>query len=195
MKWIACAFVIGILSACSLDYGKSVSVEDIIPEFRFADAHFSRYEDNKPTMEVNAKRIEQYKSDGSSYVQGASFKTYDTDGKIDTEGFCELLAADTKNEKYTMFSNIYVYMHSQDLKIRAETLRFDGKSEQLTSRQDESVIIEKKDTVITGRGFSASGVSKSFYFEDSVGGTVTTTDAQETEPLADESQESIGGSQ
>ena len=184
MNYLAVAIIIGSLCACSLDYGKSVSVEDTIPEFRFTDASFSRYEDNKPTMEVQAKKIEQYKNDGAAYILDARFKTFDDKGTLDTEGFCELLSADSKNEQYTMFNNIYVQLYSQDLKIRAETLRFDGNTEQLTSRRDEDVIIEKKDTVITGRGFSASAVSKSFYFEDAVDGTVTTTD-----DVAEESEE------
>ena len=112
-----------MLSACSLDYGKSVNVEDAIPEFRFSDARFSRYEDNKTTMEIEAEKIEQYKSDGSSYAQGATFRTYDNGGALDTEGSCELLAADTKNEKYTLFTNIFMQLYSQDLKIHAKSLK------------------------------------------------------------------------
>ncbi len=162
------------LAACSLDYGKSVNVEDSIPEFRFTEAKYSQYENNKQTLEVSAERIEQYKSDGSSYARKASFRRYDEKGKVETEGTCDLLSADTQKDLYLLFDNIYMQLHSQDLKIQAKTLRFDGKNEQITSGIEDEVTIEKKDTRIVGRGFSASGVSKTFSFADTVEGTVVT---------------------
>ena len=185
MKYSVILAAACILSACSLDYGKTVNVEDSIPEFRFTDAHYSQYENNKPTLEVSAERIEQYKSDGSSYARKASFKRYNEDGTIDTEGSCDLLSADTKNDLYIMFDNIFVQMHSQDMKIRAKTLRFDGKNEQLTCSVEDEVSIEKKDTVITGKGFSASGVSKIFTFADTIEGKVVTQDAEQKNGAAE----------
>lgn len=179
MKYLFPLAVICLVSACSLDYGKTVNVEDAVPEFRFIDAHFSRYEDNKPSMEIEAERIEQYKSDGSSYAKNASFKTYDDDGTVDTEGSCNLLSADTKKETYIMFNDISVILHAQDMKIFADVLKYDGKTEQITSGRDDEVSIEKKDTVITGRGFSSSGVSKSFSFLTQVTGDITTDDDAE----------------
>ena len=62
MRYAALITAICILTSCSLDYGKSVNVEDSIPEFRFSEARYSQYEDNKQTLELAAERIEQYKS-------------------------------------------------------------------------------------------------------------------------------------
>ncbi|MBQ3965506.1 MAG: LPS export ABC transporter periplasmic protein LptC [Treponema sp.] len=174
MRYAALITAICILTSCSLDYGKSVNVEDSIPEFRFSEARYSQYEDNKQTLELAAERIEQYKSDGSSYARKASFKRYDEKGQVETEGSCDLLSADTKNELYLLFDNIYMHLHSQDLKIKAKSLRFDAKTEQITCGADDEVSIEKKDTLISGKGFSASGVSKTFSFADTISGKVTT---------------------
>lgn len=176
MRYCVLIAAVCMLSACSLDYGKTVNVEDSIPEFKFTDAVYSQYENNKKTLEISAERIEQYKSDGSSYAKKASFKNYNEDGTLDSEGKCDFLSADTKNDLYTLFENIYVQLHSQDLKIRAQALKFDGKTEQITCGMDDTVSIEKKDTVITGRSFSASGVSKTFSFGETVTGTVVTQD-------------------
>ena len=179
MRYCVLFAAIGMLSACSLDYGKSVNVEDVIPEFRFTDAHYSQYEDNKQTLAVAAEKIEQYKSDGSSYAHKASFRRFDDKGKLDTEGSCDYLSADTQRDLYLLFDNIHVKLYSQDLKISAKTLRFDAKNEQLTCSIDDEVSIQKKDTTITGKGFSASGVSKTFSFANALEGTVITQDAQE----------------
>ena len=174
MRSVLLITAVCILSACSLDYGKSVNVEDSIPEFRFTDATYSQYENNRQTLELAAEKIEQYKSDGSSYARKASFKRYDEKGNLETEGTCDLLSADTQHDLYLLFDNIYMRLHSQDLKIQAKTLRFDGKNEQITSSLEDEVTIEKKDTRILGRGFSASGVSKTFSFADTVEGKVIT---------------------
>lgn len=183
MKYLFPLFAVGMVFGCSLDYGKTESVEDIVPEFRFSDAYFSRYEDSAVTMEIEAQKIEQYKSDGASYARKARFRTFDGEGELDTEGSCNLLAADTQDEIYWMFDDISVTLHTQDMKIFADALRYDGKSEQMTSGRDDEVSIEKKDTVITGRGFSSSGVSKTFSFLTQVAGNIIT----------DEDEESAGG--
>ena len=187
MKCLFPFIAVCLVSACSLDYGKSVNVEDAVPEFRFTDAHFSRYEDNKATMEIAAERIEQYKSDGSSYARKAVFKSYGDDGELKTEGTCNFLSADTKKELYIMFDDISLLLHSQDMKVFADALKYDGNNEQITSGRDDEVSVEKKDTVITGRGFSASGVSKTFSFLTQVTGDITTSDdGDDSAPNADE---------
>lgn len=180
MKYLIPLFAVGMVFGCSLDYGKTESVEDIVPEFRFSDAYFSRYEDNAVTMEIEAQKIEQYKSDGASYARKARFKTFDGEGVLATEGSCNLLAANTQDEIYLMFDDISVVLHTQDMKIFADALRYDGKSEQITSGRDDEVSIEKKDTVITGRGFSSSGVSKTFSFLSQVTGDIITDEDEES---------------
>lgn len=167
-----------VVWGCSLDYGKTASVEDVVPEFLFTDVQFSRYEDNAVTVEIAAERIEQYKSDGASYARRATFKTFDGEGTLDTEGSCNLLAANTQDELYLMFDDISLILHTQDMRIFADVLKYNGKNEQITSGRDDEVSIEKKDTVITGCGFSSSGVSKSFSFLGQVTGDITADDEE-----------------
>ena len=167
-----------ILSACSLDYGKAVNIEDTVPELKFTEARFTRYEENKPSMEITAGRLEQYKNDGAIYARETGFKSYDEEGKLQTEGSCNLLSADTKNEIYLMFKDIYLHLSSQDLKIFAEMLRYDGKSEQITGRIYDDVTIQKKGTEITGTGFSVSGISKSYSFQSNIDGLIETDDEE-----------------
>lgn len=160
------------LLSCSLNYDTEKNSEETVPEFSFTDAVFNRYEDNKISIQLEAKKLEQYKSDGSSYAQSAKFKTYKDDGTIDTDGTCSLLASLTNDEKYSLFDDISINVYSEDLNIAARSLQFNGKTEQLTSGRNEKVSIRRKGTSITGTGFSASGVSRKFTFENQVSGSV-----------------------
>ena len=158
--------------SCSLNYETEKNSEESVPEFSFTGAVFNRYKDNKISIQLEADKLEQYKADGSSYAQSAQFKTYKEDGTLDTDGYCSLLASNTNDEKYSLFDGISINVYSQDLKITAQSLHFNGKTEQLTSGRNEQVTIARKGTTVSGTGFSASGVSRKFSFERQVSGSV-----------------------
>ncbi len=168
-----------IFTSCSLEYYKAQNSEDSLPEFIFNDANFSRYENGKSKIKLQAEKIEQYKSDSSTYAQNAEFDSYDDDGNLEATGSCGLLEAKTGDEKYKLFKNINLNMISQKMKIKAESLSFDKKSEQITSDSDSQVQLSKDGMNVTGTGFSGSGVSKSFSFEYGVNGTIETNDAED----------------
>lgn len=167
------------LVSCSLEYYKAQNSEDSTPEFIFNDASFSRYENGKSKIKLQAEKIEQYKSDSSTYAKNAQFDSYDDDGKLETTGNCGLLEAQTETEKYKLFKNIYLNMISQEMEVRAESLFFDRKSEQITSDYDSQVQLSKDGLNVFGTGFSGSGVSKSYVFEYGVNGTIETDDGNE----------------
>lgn len=169
------------LASCSLNYGKSENREESVPEFTFKNARYTKIEDSKIKSKITAEKIEQYKSDGTSYASGATFSTFDSDGQIDTEGSCRILAVDSRNEKYTLLNDIHLSLHSEDTEITAQALRYDGESEQIVSSAKDQVTIRRKDTTFTGKGFSASGVSHSFAFESEVSGTILTKDSDSAE--------------
>jgi LPS export ABC transporter protein LptC len=167
--------------SCSLNYGNEQSSESSVPEFSFENATYNRYSNNKKTAEIKASRLEQYKSDGRSYAKDAQFKTYNDYGDLDTEGECTLLAADTREKHYSLYQDIVLSLHSQDMTLNAQALFFDGKTEQLTGSIDDDVKIIRKNTEVTGRGFSASGVNRTYSFNSSISGTVTESEEKEDE--------------
>ncbi len=184
LKKVKTVFILtwtGFFLSCSLNYGTEQSSESTVPEFSFKNAVFNRYEDGTPSISLQAEKLEQYKSDGSSYAQNAKFKTYSKSGELDTEGFCQLLASNTNNREYSLFNGISLNIYSQDLKLQAQSLHFNGKTEQLTSDRNDTVTIERKNTVIQGKGFSASAVNKTYSFENQVSGTIKddSSDAEE----------------
>jgi len=175
--------------SCSLNYGTEQNPESSVPEFTFSQVAFIRYEDNKMSMDLTAEKLEQYKNDGSSFAKNAYFKTYDKDGILDTDGFCGLLSVNSKNEIYSLFDGISIKIYSQELSITADSLRFNAKTEQLTSGIDQTVTISKKDTSVSGTGFSASGVSRQYSFSNKIEGTVIEKDRENVENEEEEKDE------
>lgn len=171
--------------SCSLNYLKSENSEDSIPEFSFKNANYAKYEAGKKNVSLKAEQLEQYKSDNAVFAKNAEFETFDDDGKKETNGSCDLISANTKKDIYTLYGNIQLNLEKQEMKISADSLNFNKKTEQITSGKSSEVKLIKKDVEMAGYGFSASGVSKSFSFVDTVSGTITTNDEKDDELMVE----------
>ena len=181
-----------VLSSCSLKYGMKVQDESNVPEFVFDGVDFNRYEDGKKTMALNAEKLEQYKNGNTTYAKEMEFKIYGDDNEVQSEGKCGYLSADTSNERYALYDNIEINNKKDDLNVKAGSLKWNGKSEQLTSGRNDKVIIQKGDTVLQGTGFSASGVSKRFSFTGNVSGEVNSKSKNEDNSERNIESEKIG---
>lgn len=187
-----CAIILlcSAASGCSLKYSENIkSAEDSVPEFVFSDAEFSRYEDNRNTLTMHADKLEQYKGGNKTYADSIHFSIHDKNGSIDTEGSCGLLASDSDKEKYSLYDGIRIFNHPRNVEIHADELRWNGRSEQLTSGRNDTVTIIKEDTTIRGAGFSASGISNEFAFTGAVSGSVDTAEAADTAKAKTEASE------
>lgn len=174
LKNLALLFLPFTFFSCSLEYYKSQNSESVIPEFIFNNASFSRYEVGKSKIKLYSEKIEQYKSDSSTYAKNAKFDTFDDDGNLETTGQCGILEMKTETENYKFFKNIQLNMLSQKMEVKAQTLSFNKKSEQITSDYNSEVQLSKNGMQVTGTGFSASGISKTFIFENGASGTIET---------------------
>lgn len=179
--FVAVLLAVICFSSCSLKYDSEVSAEDVNPEFVFYETKMTRYENNKKTAEVYADQLEEYKNSDIAYAKNVTFKTFDNKQENDTEGFCGLLYADTANDIYELYDGIRLFSKKNDAVFRANILRWNAASEQLTSGRTDMVRIEKDGTAIVGSGFSASGVSGKYYFTGSVSGSIETENKKEGE--------------
>ena len=166
-------------SSCSLKYDETINAEEKNPEFIFFDTKLTRYENNSKKAEINTGYIEQYKNSDATYARDVNFKTLDKEGKLETEGKCGLLYFDSKKELYELYDGIKLFNIKQNTRFSADILRWNGKTEQLTSGRTDMVRIEKDDTVIIGSGFSASGISGRFNFTGTVNGNIVTKSEEE----------------
>ena len=165
--------------SCSLKYSDTVDVDDKVPELQFSGTKITRYENDKITVEMSADSVEQYKDSSESYAKNLSFQAYNDENEVSTEGSCGFLYADTSKELYELFDGIELYNHSDKTNFFADMLRWNKKTEQLTSGVNSTVRVEKEDTVMEGRGFAASGVSKTFSFSGGVNGDIETSDSED----------------
>lgn len=160
--------------SCSIKYDSTVEVSDVVPQFVFEDASVSRYENKKIKVYVEAEKMEEYKDSSETFAKGVEFSAYDDKEEVTTEGQCGYLYADTDNKLYQLFDKITLNSITEKTKFYSDVLKWNEKTEQLTSGKSNSVKIEKEDTVMYGSGFSASGVSKTFSFTGAVSGDIDT---------------------
>ena len=182
------SFFILILSfatffSCSLNYETSNNSENSVPEITFTNVNFEKYKDGKKNTALTAEKLEMYKSDNSMFAKEAKFFVFDYDGKTETEGSCTLIAADGGKERYSLYGGINVTLHKQNMQIFADSLRFNKKNEQLTGSSDGEVRLKKDGLSISGKGFTASGVSHTFSFSAETSGTILTDEEAESEEM------------
>ena len=175
-----------LTAGCSLKYRETPVVDDKVPEFLFTDATMVRYDNNKVSVEVQAKALEQYRNSSESYGKDVSFTSYD-EGEVDTEGKCGYVFSNSDLELYELYDDITLDNHKEKLRVEAQALKWNGKSEQLTSGRGDPVQIQKEDTTLRGTGFAASGVSKSFSFSGNVIGEVETKEEDTSSNIIEES--------
>ena len=168
-----------LFSSCSLKYSETVNSEDTVPEFIFEETNLVRYENNKPTLELSAGSLEQYKNNDETYGKDVTFKAYNDAGEVETEGSCGIIFADSGKKLYELYDDINLYNVPENMRFYANMLRWNGNSEQLTSGRSDMVKIEKDDTIMRGSGFTASGISKTFSFRGNITGTIETSDENE----------------
>ena len=166
------------ITACSLKYDEIVNAEESNPEFVFNHAKLVRYEKAQEKVVVQADNIEQYKDSSITYGRNVKFLTYDQNHKLETEGSCGYLYADTDAEIYELYDGIKLFSKVQNTNFYADMLKWNGKTEQMTGGRKDTAKLEKDGTVIYGTGFSASGISKSFTFAGSVSGEIEAKDKQ-----------------
>ena len=175
------------LASCSIDYTMPTIGESDKPEFIFKDASFSRMEGGMEKAVLYAGRIELYRSEDCMYGKDLSFVVYDSDGSVSVTGSCGLLSADTANEDYVFYDDVNITSYSQNLRVEADNVSWNGKTEQLVSAGVSPVRIYSggfsgKNTSsitaeLTGMGFSADGRNFEYIFAEGVSGTIFTEDS------------------
>ena len=177
MKKIFFVLVLALSTiSCSIKYQDSFNAENSVPEFKFEESELTRYEKRKITVSFSAQELEQYKKSSESFAKNIDFTSFDDNGEVSVQGSCDLLSANTDTETYLLFDNINVYSKKEAATFTSDSLRWDAKTEQLTSGRLDTVKIKKDDVTIYGTGFSSSGIDKTFRFSGTVSGEIITKD-------------------
>lgn len=159
------------LSGCSLKYTRELVSEENVPQIRLENIVMKRYSDNKKNMQLSSSIYEQYKDASQSYAKNATFILYDESMNQKSTGRTGIISSNSRDQIFALFDGIDFVDHNQNFQIMGDSLKWNGKTEQLVSAKGQSITIKKDDLVITGKDFSASAVSNTFLFSDSVSGS------------------------
>lgn len=180
---------------CSLEYESDTPEQIRAPEFTFEELELTKVEKGRKKAIINANILEQYHKLNASYAKDVRFKLFNDNNLIEVEGESELLSVDNKSETYTMFNSVSITSYEQSMNIQAKNLKWNNKTEQLTSSQEDIVTIsnlateQKKGYVkpksentsqitLEGKGFSASGVTWQYAFKNATTGKIIIEDKE-----------------
>lgn len=156
--------------SCSLKYDEETSTVTQAPEFIFTNPVYSQYDNKRLSMRVSADELEKYKNPSVVYAKTVLFERYDVNSEIDTKGQCGILSADENNGVYMLFDDINLFSKNFNADFHANYLKWNSKTEQLVGSARDTVRVEKKDGIIFGTGFAASGLSGNYKFNGTVTG-------------------------
>ena len=179
-------------ASCSVNYDNIYETEGTVPELMLDDAVFKRVRDSKAVSEIQSERLEEFKASGKVLAKNIQFETKNDDGKVNSFGNAGIMKADTKKEVYEFYEGIHIEAPERGVAIDGESLRWNGKNEQLVGEKGKVLTIKKDGISLSGKGFSASAVSESFNFSSSVNGNY---EDKKEEPSDSEGGESEGESQ
>lgn len=196
-RFLLLALSLFSLAACSLSYKVEEPQVSHIPELVFTEVEYLSYEDGTVRMQMGSSQLEQYRDDNALYGKGVSFSTYNRKGELSATGRSQMISVNTADKQYSLLGDVFIESIQEDMVVRAQALRWDGTDEQLTAGGNDTLELvrgkgaaspqeasssagssqksERSSRIeMTGIGFSASGVSRSFQFSGEVSGTIYT---------------------
>jgi len=164
-----------VFAGCSFDYEEGALAEDLsetVPETVLIEFVQVRTTSGKPDFRVYADRAEIYGKKKETVLEDVLYQDFDKSGAVVTEGFADRILYFTESEDAELEGNLRFYNADEEVKLEAEYLYWKDDEKFLNTRPDELVVLTKENgTVVTGRGFSAQGRSKTIDFAGGVGGT------------------------
>ena len=173
-------------ASCSVNYDNIYDTEGTVPELMLDEAVFKRVKDSKVSSEIQSKRLEEFKDSGTVLAQDIQFESRNDEGNVNSFGSAGLMKADTNKEIYEFYNGIHIEAPERGVVIDGDSLRWNGKTEQLSGEKEKSVTIKKDGVTLSGSGFSASAVSESFSFASNVGGVYVDKKEEESDGAKDE---------
>jgi LPS export ABC transporter protein LptC len=183
----ATVFPLGLLAlliaGCSLDYGSSQLAEERpedIPESVIQDASFTTVRTGERTFTVTAAQAESYPEKSLRRFREVSFREYDAEGKLLTEGTAGTATYFTDNDNVELSDDVYFFSTVHDAGISAPYLYWDDEERLLEAKDSDLIRVERDSgTTIQGRGFEADMKRAVVQFTNGVEGTVVTDEDEE----------------
>lgn len=146
-------------TACSLDYSQVTVSEEMseqVPDSILHEFSYTVVEGGKPSVRVDAERAEFFEKSDRTYVTGLTFREYDEQGELVTEGTADYAEFHTDTESAELEGGLRFYSSTEEATVETEYLYWDNEEKLLTGREDDRVRIEEDSgSRLDGIGFEA----------------------------------------
>lgn len=160
--------------SCSLDY-EGVRIDEELssqtPQIILVNFKEVAVRKGSPSYMVEGERAEMFSSNNTTILEEISFKEYEKEGSVATEGNAEKAVLYTDTESIEFEKPFFLKSIQQGYFIEGDSANWDGERKRLTGKEDEWLTIGKEDgTFLKGKGFVSSGAERSFSFESEASG-------------------------
>ena len=166
-----------IIVSCSFDYRDEALSGESAPELVMRNAEASRYEKAEKSIVFSAAILEVYDADRVWAAEQVSFVEYadDGSGSVELEGKAGLLLLDDNEGVYTLGGDTEFFVRDDGLRMRASELQWVKKLHRLYGSETGMVELIKDDgSAVSGTGFFANTLSRSYLFKNDFSGVIVT---------------------
>ncbi|WP_304226075.1 LPS export ABC transporter periplasmic protein LptC [Gracilinema caldarium] len=162
-----------VSSACSFDYSSVSETESERPDLVMQDVDYVRVKDGKITLHMQADQVDRFEQKRLLQVQNIRFEQFSKENSspeaVGSAGYAQFWTA-TSDASFA--EGVRITVNSEDLSVEASTLQWNNGQKKLFGPQNDQVLLKRKDgSILSGKGFSADGRSRSWTFAGPVSGT------------------------
>jgi LPS export ABC transporter protein LptC len=179
------ALTAALLGSCRFNYGPAGAAQAAAA---LPTAVFTNYRHNVVTrgalsFRLTAARAETYASDKKTVLHDVAFSEYDPDtGKLVSKGKADSAVYYSEDGDADFSGDVRLESKRQDAILVGDSLHWDGKAKRLSGPLDRTVTISRGDgSFVSGAGFEAEALTRSFSFRGSVSGTLVEKSAASVE--------------
>ncbi len=179
----AAALGAALLGSCRFNYGPAGAARNTSAS---PTAVFVNYRHNVVThgalsFRLTATRAETFDSEKKTVLQDVRFAEYDPDtGALVSRGRADSAVYHSDSVDADFSGDVRLESKRQDAILVGDSLHWDDKAKRLTGPLDRTVTISRSDgSFVSGAGFEAEALSRSFAFRGSVSGELVGKPATE----------------
>ena len=182
---VAAALCAALLSACSFDYSESGAAPeellDYIPETELHDVTHTVVRDGRVVAQISAHQVQNFPRHGRTILIEVEYVEYDATGSAVTTGSAGRAVYYSAREDAELAGAIRLRSESQEVRLEAGSLNWEGKRLRLSSPAGQTVEIARDDgSGVRGAGLELDVRRRTVRFAGPVSGTlVIDSDAEE----------------
>ncbi len=161
-----------VAPACSFDYSSVSESKSEGPDLVMQDVDYVRVRDGKIALHMQADQIDRFEKKRLLQVQNIRFEQFSKENSspeaVGSAGYAQFWTA-TSDASFA--EGVRITVSSENLSVESSTLQWNNDQKKLFGPQNDQVLLKRKDgSILSGKGFSADGRSKSWTFAGPVSG-------------------------